>query len=64
MSSEQIDVMSTTKNILFLALGLGVSYIAYSIFQFYLKKKKYHHIPGPPTNGYFVALNRLNKLYK
>lgn len=43
---------STPKNILLFTLGLSTSYIVYKIVGFYLKRRKYRHIPGPPTKGY------------
>lgn len=42
---------STPKNALLVTLGLSTSYLLYKIFRFYLKKRKYRHIPGPPTKG-------------
>lgn len=44
---------STPKNILLFSLGLSTSYLLYKLVKFYLYKRKYRHIPGPPTNGYF-----------
>lgn len=43
---------STPKNILLFSLGLSTSYLLYKIVRFYLYKRKYRHIPGPPTKGY------------
>ena len=43
---------STPKNILLFTLGLSTSYLLYKFVKFYLYKRKYRHIPGPPTNGY------------
>ena len=53
---------STPKNIFLFTLGLSTSYLLYKIVRFYLFKRKYRHIPGPPTKGYLSALNNLNKI--
>ena len=53
---------STPKNILLFTLGLSTSYLLYKFVGFYLYKRKYRHIPGPPTKGYFNAFYKLNKV--
>jgi hypothetical protein len=35
----------------FLVLLGSSSYVAYKTLQIYLKRRKYCHIPGPPTDG-------------
>ena len=42
---------STPKNILLFTLGLSTSYVVYKIVSFYLKTRKYRHIPGPQAKG-------------
>ena len=32
--------------------GLATSYLIYRIARIYLKRRKYRHIPGPPTKGF------------
>lgn len=39
------------KNIAIILGGLGASYFAYFTVDLYLKRKKYQHIPGPPTKS-------------
>jgi hypothetical protein len=31
--------------------GLAGTYLVYRIARIYLKRRKYRHIPGPPTKG-------------
>lgn len=45
------DGLRTTKNLAITVGTLGASYVAYITFKLYLKKRKYRHIPGPPTKG-------------
>lgn len=45
----------TFKNALFLSLGLTSTYLLYKTVRLYLKRRKYRHIPGPPTEGYFIT---------
>ena len=42
---------STPNNILLATFGISVSYLLYKIVRFYLKRRKYRNIPGPPANG-------------
>ena len=51
---KAIKDYSTPKNILLFSFGLSTSYILYKLVEFYLNKRKYRHIPGPPTEGYFT----------
>lgn len=39
------------KKLAIAATGLGLSYFAYKTVRLYLKRRKYRHIPGPPTRG-------------
>ena len=39
------------KNIAILVGGLGASYFAYFTAKIYFLRKKYQHIPGPPSKG-------------
>ena len=42
---------STPNNILLVTFGISASYLLYKIVRFYLKRRKYRNIPGPPANG-------------
>ena len=42
---------SVRKNVAIFVGGVTTSYVVYKTVRFYLKKRKYRHIPGPPTNG-------------
>lgn len=46
----------TAKNALFLSIGLTSTYLLYKTVRLYLKKRKYRHIPGPPTEGYLLLI--------
>lgn len=39
------------KNVVIALSGLGASYFLYKTLKLYLKKRKFRHIPGPPTRG-------------
>ena len=52
------------RNIAILATGLGLSYCAYKSFLLYLKRRKYRHIPGPPTNGFEKAFRPIRNRLK
>jgi len=43
---------STPKNVLITVGFLSVGFILYKTLRFVLRKRKYRHIPGPPTKGY------------
>ena len=42
---------STPNNIVLATFGLSASYLLYKLLGFYLKRRKYRNIPGPPANG-------------
>lgn len=52
------------RNIAILATGLGLSYCAYKTYLLYLKRRKYRHIPGPPTNGFEKAFRPIRNRLK
>ena len=35
--------------------GITSSYIFYKGFRIYLARRKYRHIPGPPTKGFHLT---------
>ena len=41
------------RSIGMVTLALGASFITYKTIRIYLLRRKYSHIPGPNTNGYF-----------
>ena len=43
--------LTRPKNLAILTAGLGLSYVAYRTVITYLNRRKYRHIPGPPTKG-------------
>lgn len=49
---ETIVKNSTPKNALVAFCVMGTAYVLYKTVRLYLKKRKYRHIPGPPTKGY------------
>jgi hypothetical protein len=53
LSLEQIStfLINNRPNAAKSLSGLIVGFILYKTFQMYLKKRKYAHIPGPPTKG-------------
>lgn len=44
--------LATPKNLAIVAVSLGVSYVGYKTLVIYLRRRKYRHIPGPPTKGF------------
>ncbi len=42
---------ATPKNTLILVSVVSTGYVLFKVFKFYLKKRKYRNIPGPPTKG-------------
>ena len=42
---------STPNSILLATFGVSASYLLYKLVRFYLKRRKYRNIPGPPANG-------------
>ncbi len=46
--------ISNLNKLFKLIAGLTASYFFYKVGKFYLFKRKYRHIPGPATNGYFL----------
>lgn len=42
---------SNTKNVVFLIGGSFSTVYIIKIIKFWLKKRKYRHIPGPPSEG-------------
>lgn len=45
----------TTPRNLTIALGCACSsYVTYKLIKFILKKRRYRHIPGPPTKGCII----------
>ena len=34
--------------------SVGLGYVLYRTLDIYFKRKKYAHIPGPRTKGYFI----------
>lgn len=51
---KTIEDDSTPNNVLF-SFGANTSSLAYKLFRFYLYKRKYSHISGPPTEGYSLV---------
>ena len=45
------EALSKPKNVVFTAGGLGAALIAYVTLRTYLNRRRYAHIPGPPTKG-------------
>lgn len=43
------------KNVAIAAGSLGASYFLYYTYRMYRLRKKYAHIPGPPTNGQKIS---------
>lgn len=43
--------LTRPKNLAILTAGLSLSYVAYRTVITYLNRRKYRHIPGPPTKG-------------
>ena len=41
-----------------LLAGVTLSYGFYKTFELYLTRRKYRHIPGPPTSGYDALIAR------
>lgn len=46
--------LATPKNIAIIATSFGLAYISYRTMSVYLTRRKYRHIPGPPTKGSFL----------
>lgn len=42
---------SILKNVTLVFAGSISSYFVFKSVKFWLKKRKFHHIPGPPTEG-------------
>ena len=42
----------TTQNVLIATGSLATSYVMYRIVRFWLKVRRYNHLPGPPNKGY------------
>lgn len=47
------------KNMLIAVSGVGASYFVYLTIKLYRKKRRYRHIPGPPTRGYIFIVSLL-----
>ena len=45
------DGLRKPKNVAVSVGALSAIYAVYITFKVYLKRRKYRHIPGPPTNG-------------
>jgi hypothetical protein len=43
--------------------GLTTSYLVYRIARIYLKRRKYRHIPGPPTKGFEYSILLLTSFF-
>lgn len=41
----------SAKKVLLISSSLGSCYLLYRLVKFHLYKRKYRHIPGPPTKG-------------
>lgn len=56
------------KNVALTTISLGFGYFAYKTVQIYLIRRKYRHIPGPPTKGilgfYFGHLNEATTAFR
>ena len=46
-----VDVVKKPKNVAIIVGGLAASYAVYSTVKIYLLRRKYAHIPGPPSSG-------------
>ena len=45
--------MNFKEIIISVSVGAVLAFVGYRIFNIYLKRKKYSHIPGPPADGLF-----------
>ncbi len=54
----RVKANTKTANVLSLLAGFVLSIGVYKTIDIYLTRRKYRHIPGPPTKGYsfFVSL--------
>lgn len=46
------DFLGRSKKLAIVTSGVILSFWAYITVSIYLKRRKYRHIPGPPTKGY------------
>jgi hypothetical protein len=46
-----IEALAKPKNLVFTFGGLGAALIAYFALKIYFNRRRYAHIPGPPTKG-------------
>jgi hypothetical protein len=46
----------TPKNALIGLAGAGVGYVLYRTFCIWLMRRKYSHIPGPETHGFYLNI--------
>lgn len=51
LKSVVIEGIKNPKNIALIVLGAGTSFIAYQTLKIYFLRRKFRHIPGPPTKG-------------
>lgn len=52
LKSVVLEAAKKPKNILLFTLGAGSSFLLYQVLKIYLLRRKFRHIPGPPTKGY------------
>ena len=50
IKSLAID-LARPKKLALVAAGLSLSYLGYKTVEIFLNRRKYRHIPGPPTKG-------------
>lgn len=56
LAFEVIAQIKKPKNAALVVGGLGASYFFYITLKQYLLRRKYRHIPGPPTHGYNLKI--------
>ena len=56
MKNLLVEWIMSPKNIGITLIGIAASGFIYLTVNTYLKRKKYEHIPGPPTKGYDMSI--------
>lgn len=62
VKSIVLSCFKKPKNLVITISSLGASAFLYATFKLYFKKRRYRHIPGPPTLGYLYAISMNYKI--